>query len=179
MTAQTSSDEGWTRIWMQWRRALYGQAMRFHRGPEFAEEMLSRTAEKFWKFRDQYKGQSKISTYLYSIMRNECLMAVREEKKNAAGMDSIATLYHHLPPSVEDLENLVAAKHLLGRLILRASHKRGARVINTLLVAGDALPINRLELVSGRTAPSIKTELFRVRQDARYWRDREGWSVAA
>ena len=61
----------------------YNVAYRMLRNVEDAEDAVQEAFISAYRARDRFKGESKVSTWLYRIVVNACLMKIRKEKSRA------------------------------------------------------------------------------------------------
>ena len=61
----------------------YNVAYRMLRNVEDAEDAVQEAFISAYRAYDRFKGQSKVSTWLYRIVVNACLMKIRKEKSRA------------------------------------------------------------------------------------------------
>ena len=61
----------------------YNVALRMLRKPEDAEDAVQEAFLSGYRAFSSFKGQSKVSTWLYRIVVNTCLMKIRKEKAKA------------------------------------------------------------------------------------------------
>jgi RNA polymerase sigma-70 factor (ECF subfamily) len=59
---------------------LYANKMIFEK--EVSEELVSTAFIKIWKHRQKFDCEENILSYLYTIVRNDCLKYLRKKKKN-------------------------------------------------------------------------------------------------
>lgn len=74
---------------------LYWQVRRMVVGHEDADDVVQNTFIKAWQHLDQFRAESRISTWLYRIAYNESLAHLQKEKK-------------HMGMSVDDPDGVVA-----------------------------------------------------------------------
>lgn len=63
---------------------LRGVALRYTRNPDVASDVLQSAFEKVLRNGHQFRGGSKISTWLYRVVANESLMWLRAERRRGA-----------------------------------------------------------------------------------------------
>lgn len=145
---------------------------------ESAADLAQEICLKAYQNLGHFKGQSKFSTWLYSITRNHCLNAVRS-RKSMPDMDSDEMLMEMLPDagsdsplaSVERKQQAEIARQLINETLEETEKK-----VFTLHF-GEELPLDaitrmlNLENVSGAKAylVSAKRKLDRA---ARRWKAR-------
>ena len=76
-------DRSFTEIVEQYSDLAYSVAFRMLRNAEDAEDAVQEAYISAFKALPNFKGQSKLSTWLYRIVTNACLMKIRKEKSRA------------------------------------------------------------------------------------------------
>lgn len=70
---------------------------------DLAEDMVQQTFTQAWKAADRWKPDAKLSTWLYSILRNECLQYIRKHKPNTRIVVSIDDADLHATEPLPDM----------------------------------------------------------------------------
>ena len=65
----------------------YNVALRMLRDPEDAQDAVQEAFISAYRAFPRFKGQSKLSTWLYRIVVNACLMKIRKDKSRAKYLD--------------------------------------------------------------------------------------------
>ena len=76
-------DRSFTEIVEQYSDLAYSIAFRMLRNAEDAEDAVQEAYISAFKALPKFKGQSKLSTWLYRIVVNACLMKIRKDKSRA------------------------------------------------------------------------------------------------
>ena len=76
-------EQQFTEIVEQYSDLAYSVAFRMLRNAEDAEDAVQEAYISAFKALPNFKGQSKLSTWLYRIVVNACLMKIRKEKSRA------------------------------------------------------------------------------------------------
>ena len=76
-------ERAFTEIVEQYSDLAYSVAFRMLRNVEDAEDAVQEAYISAFKALPKFKGQSKLSTWLYRIVVNACLMKIRKEKSRA------------------------------------------------------------------------------------------------
>lgn len=80
--------EGFSRIVNQYSEQLYWQIRRMVLSHDDANDILQNTFVKAWINIDYFRGEAKLSTWLYRIALNECLTFLnRQRAQNTVSMD--------------------------------------------------------------------------------------------
>lgn len=78
----------------KYEKTIYNFSFKICRDPEKAENIMQETFYSFVKSINQFDGHSKLSTWLYRIVANHCLMQARKLKgKSYISVDDDEDLY--------------------------------------------------------------------------------------
>lgn len=83
----------------KYEQTVYNFAFKFCRNKEKAENTMQETFVSMVKSLNQFGGKSKLSTWLYTVVSNHCLMQARSEKK-------------HIHSSIDDEETYIDEKEI-------------------------------------------------------------------
>jgi len=84
-------EQEFTEIAEQYSDLAYSVAFRMLRNAEDAEDAVQEAYISAFKARPNFKGQSKLSTWLYRIVVNACLMKIRKDKSGPNSFQKIPT----------------------------------------------------------------------------------------
>ena len=117
-----------------------------------------------WKKLDFFRGDSKISTWLYKISVNKSLNFIRDHKKNAilCAIDSIKenVLAYHPSPAIEDNEEHKIKIKLLHKAIADLP-KRQKTVF--VLFHYEGLDYKEIAEITNATVSVVESLLYRAR----------------
>ena len=82
-SASAELERAFTEIVEQYSDLAYSVAFRMLRNAEDAEDAVQEAYISAYKSLPNFKGQSKLSTWLYRIVVNACLMKIRKDKSRA------------------------------------------------------------------------------------------------
>jgi RNA polymerase sigma-70 factor, ECF subfamily len=94
--AKDGDEKAFSSLVRKYEQTVYGFAFKLCRDKHKAEESFQDTFINVYKKLDQFDGRSKFSTWLYSIVANNCLMNRRKRKMEHL-LESLDE-----PPDVED-----------------------------------------------------------------------------
>ena len=80
---RAASDEAFSRVVEEQADFAYNVAYRMLRNVEDAEDAVQEAFISAYRAFHRFKGQSKVSTWLYRIVVNACLMKIRKEKSRS------------------------------------------------------------------------------------------------
>ena len=78
--AKNGDDRAFTQLVKRYEQTVYGFAFKLCRDKEKAEESFQDTFINVYRKIDQFDSRSKFSTWLYTIVANNCLMNRRKRK---------------------------------------------------------------------------------------------------
>jgi len=97
--AQEGDRNALAKLVKQYEQTVYNFAFKICRDKERAEHTMQETFLSMVKSIKQFSGKSKLSTWLYTVVSNHCLMMARSNKK-------------HLHASIDDEDNLIDEKNI-------------------------------------------------------------------
>jgi RNA polymerase sigma-70 factor (ECF subfamily) len=90
--ARNGNERAFSALVKRYQSVVYNYAHKVCRDRTKAEETLQDTFINVYQKLDQFDGRSKFSTWLYSIVTNNCLMKRRRRK-----IDSLMEIYDEIP----------------------------------------------------------------------------------
>ena len=97
--AQEGDRNALAKLVKQYEQTVYNFAYKICRNKERAEHTMQETFLSMVKSIKQFSGKSKLSTWLYTVVSNHCLMMARSNKK-------------HLHTSLDDEDSLIDEKNI-------------------------------------------------------------------
>jgi len=85
--AQGGDEKAFTEIVRRYEKMVYNFSFKICRDREYAEETLQDTFINVYRKLKQFDGKSKFSTWLYTIVANNCLMKRRRGKLEKASVN--------------------------------------------------------------------------------------------
>ncbi|MCX7929340.1 MAG: sigma-70 family RNA polymerase sigma factor [Chlorobi bacterium] len=119
--AQTGDESAFTELYKRYRGTVFNFSYNVCHNKDYAEEVVQDTFVNVFRKLHQYDGRSKFSTWLYSIVVNNCQMHNRRTKLEEAtvsleqlGISDSNEDLHYDPPSSDDLrpDTIVATAEL-------------------------------------------------------------------
>ena len=156
---------------------VFTLAMRYVNDRELAEELAQDVFVKAYRYLADFKGNSKFSTWLYTIVHTTCLSYMRKKKDetvllNEEKMISISDNNFAQKP-IELLEQ--KAQKLMLENAMKHLPAADAQLL-TLFYLGEQ-SVDEIGVILGLTATNVKVRLFRARQklkeilEAKYFRE--------
>ncbi len=89
--ARRGDEKAFAKIVRHYEDMVYGFSFKVCRDKQYAEETLQDTFVNVYRKLNQFDGKSKFSTWLYSIVTNNCLMKRRRRKleKDSVSIDEV------------------------------------------------------------------------------------------
>ncbi len=150
----------------KYEQTIYNFSFKVCRDPEKAENIMQETFYSFVKSINQFDGHSKLSTWLYRIVANHCLMQARKFKgKSFISLENDEDLYSEkniadwsaLPYKSAENKEL---KEILDRTIKKLSPDY--RII-FLLRDVEGLSTEETAEATNLSVPAVKSRLHRAR----------------
>jgi RNA polymerase sigma-70 factor (ECF subfamily) len=169
--AKTGDERAFTELYKRYRETVFNFSYNVCHNKDYAEEVVQDTFINVFRKLHQYDGRAKFSTWLYSIVVNNCQMHNRRSKLEQATisldhLDSMAdTEASYEPPATDDLrpDTMVAMAELEealhGALQKLPLDYRLPYVLREL----EGLSNEEAAEVLGMSLPAFKSRLHRAR----------------
>jgi RNA polymerase sigma-70 factor (ECF subfamily) len=105
--AKEGDEHAFAKLVKEYEALVYSFAYKVCRDKEKADETWQDTFINVYRKLDQFDGKSKFSTWLYSIVTNNCLMKHRRRKLDQASVSIHAPEGFHDEPSTDDEGHVV------------------------------------------------------------------------
>jgi len=143
---------------------VFTLAMRYVNNRELAEELAQDAFVKAYKYLADFKGNSKFSTWLYTIVNTTCLTHLRKKKDETILLEeekmvSLSDNAYEQKPS-DKLEQKTQ-KQLLERAMKHLPEAE-AQILTLFYQAEQS--IDEVGMIMGLTTSNVKVKLFRARQ---------------
>ena len=150
-------------IYNQFHKQIFGYFYHLTYNGDLASELTQETFYQVIISIPRFKGNSKLSTWIYSIARNTYLKKVKKESKYLLTEEK--DLHHLLPPDrtndPEVLWEQQEDKEKIKRVFAQMSENYA-----TILILRDknGLSYKEIAQITGMSDASVKVTLFRARQ---------------
>lgn len=147
-------------IYDRYSSRIYNFAFRFLRNSEAAEDAVQEVFVKMLKHANQFHGDAKLSTWLFSITANWCRDYLRKaENKSKDGDEVLVTL--PTSPELSPERNLERREN--ERMIQRALASLTAEQREAILLSRyQGLSYAEIAQIAGCSEGAVKTRVFRA-----------------
>ena len=149
-----------------YERTVYNFAFKICRDPEKAENTMQETFLSMIKSLHQFDGKSKLSTWLYRIVMNHCLMELRKKKHNIISLDDEESEIPEdkLIPDWSNVPSDVTENAELKEILDKAINKLSLdyRVV-FILRDVNGLSTEETASIADLSVPAVKSRLHRAR----------------
>lgn len=149
-------------------RKIYNLALRMLGNPDDASDILQETFIKVYDHLDKFRGDARLSTWIYRIAMNEALMKIRREKGKMVSIDTFRVAEGEV--KALDLEDW--GQKPLDKLLTRELGEEMEAAVNLLpedyravflLRDVDGLSNADIAVVLDISVPAVKSRLHRAR----------------
>lgn len=163
--AKNGDKKAMTELVKNYEKTVYNFAFKICRDPLRAENIMQETFFSMVKSLHQFDGKSKLSTWLYRIVSNHCLMEARKKKYESVSIDEDDGLYDNsyaagwdsIPANVVENKEL---KVILDEAIQKLSPDY--RIV-FLLRDVEGLSTEETGKITELSVPAVKSRLHRAR----------------
>jgi RNA polymerase sigma factor (sigma-70 family) len=155
-------------IVMRYQQYVFSLVMRFVNNREQAEELAQDVFVKAYRYLADFKGESKFSTWLYTIVNTTCLSYLRKKKEQSISLDNdnilaVAGNKANNESAYGRLEHKTQKEMI--NYAIKQLPEADARLITLFYQAEQS--IEEIGIILGIDANNVKVKLFRARQKLR------------
>jgi RNA polymerase sigma-70 factor (ECF subfamily) len=167
ITRSIAGDEkAFTELVNRYEDTVYRFAFNVCRNEDMASETLSDTFVNVYRKLNTFDNRSKFSTWLYSIVTNNCLMKRRSKKSRShfIPLENEQVDSEHLTgTAVTPIDSLLEdeRKEVLDKAILKLP--LDYRIVFVMRDI-EGLPASEVSKILGISVPAVKSRLFRARE---------------
>ena len=165
LEAQAGNNNALAELIKKYEKTVYSFAFKVCRNPEKAQNIMQETFMSMVKSLKQFDGKSKLSTWLYKITVNHCLMEYRKRKREFVSFDDDDALINE--SSIADWDSIPSLsienkelKKVLDEAIQKLSPEY--RIV-FLLRDVEGLSTEETGKITELSAPAVKSRLHRAR----------------
>jgi RNA polymerase sigma-70 factor (ECF subfamily) len=172
-----TADKAFHEVFERYHRRVVAWCWRIAKNREVSKDLAQEIFLKAYRYRYAFRGEARLSTWLYAIARNHCLTAIRKPEADAQRFDSLGFLslvdHGSIPPDRAAEQNELAGR--LPRLMSRVLEPMEARVM-TLHYAHE-VPLATITRDLGLRNPSgAKAYIVNGRRKLRGLLNRGAWN---
>lgn len=164
-SAKNGNRQSMAELVKSYEKTVYNFSFKICRDPERAENTMQETFLSMVKSLHQFDGKSKLSTWLYRIVANHCLMEARKRKHNFYSIDDDDSLYDNnyaadwdtLPTNIVENSEL---RNILDDAIEKLSPEY--RIV-FMLRDIEGLSTEETGKITELSVPAVKSRLHRAR----------------
>ncbi len=164
--AQSGDKKALAELVGNYEKTVYNFSFKICRDPERAENTMQETFLSMIKSLHQFDGKSKLSTWLYRIVMNHCLMELRKKKHNFISLDDDESEIPEdkLIPDWSNVPSDVTENAELRRILDEAINKLALdyRVV-FILRDVNGLSTEETANIADLSVPAVKSRLHRAR----------------
>jgi len=165
LEAQAGNNNALAELVKKYEKTVYSFAFKVCRNPEKAQNIMQETFMSMVKSLKQFDGKSKLSTWLYRITVNHCLMEYRKRKREFVSFDDDDALINE--SSIADWDSIPSLsienkelKKVLDEAIQKLSPEY--RIV-FLLRDVEGLSTEETGKITELSVPAVKSRLHRAR----------------
>ena len=152
---------------MRYEKYVFTIAMRFVNNRELAEELAQDVFVKAYRYLADFKGNSKFSTWLYTIVNSTCLSHLRKKKDETILLEEekmIAVSDNSFGESPSDRMEQRNQKQMIENA-MKYLPEQDAQILTLFYQAEQS--VDEIGVIAGLTTSNVKVRLFRARQKLR------------
>lgn len=148
----------------RYEKTVYNFAFKVCRDPDRAENSMQETFLSMVKSLNQFDGKSKLSTWLYRIVTNHCLMQHRKKRHPSISIDDDDVFEDAYLSDLKTMPNLSVENEELKKILDEAIQKLSTeyRVV-FLLRDVEGLSTEETGKITDLSVPAVKSRLHRAR----------------
>ncbi|NOY22370.1 MAG: RNA polymerase sigma factor [Acidobacteria bacterium] len=161
---KSGDEEAFTQFFDQYRDTIYNFGIRFCGNPEDASDILQETLINTFKYIRNFKGNAKLTTWLYRVASNACLQKRRKESGQESSLDELLETSHDAGSDnryhpQDKLEQKEAARVIENAILNLPVHYR----IPFLLREVERLPHKEIAEILETSLSNAKVRVHRAR----------------
>ena len=147
----------------KYKNMVFTLAFRIVKSREDAEEVAQDSFLKAYQKLDNFKGESKFSTWLYTIVYRSSLTKIRKKKLDTTDIDSFGLDKHtedHDFPQIEAIKNGEQEKYV--KKAIENLGEKDALLITLFYLHNNS--IEEIQEITDMNQSNVKVTLFRARK---------------
>ncbi|MCK5879766.1 MAG: RNA polymerase sigma factor [Holophagae bacterium] len=161
---KSGDEDAFTEFFDQYQNTIYNFGIRFCGNPEDASDILQETLINTFKYIRNFKGNAKLTTWLYRVASNACLQKRRKEGGQESSLDELLEISHEAGSDNryhphEKLEQKEASKIIENAILKLPANYR----IPFLLREVERLPHHEIAEILETSLSNAKVRVHRAR----------------
>ncbi|MGE5810936.1 MAG: RNA polymerase sigma factor [Ignavibacteria bacterium] len=163
-SAKAGDKKALTELVKKYEKTIYNFAFKICRNPEKAENIMQETFYSMIKSLHQFDEKSKLSTWLYRIVANHCLMEFRKKKHQFVSIDDDDFIEDEYTTDHTSIPYLTVENNETRQILDRAIQKLPPdyRIV-FLLRDVEGLSTEETGKITELSVPAVKSRLHRAR----------------
>ena len=164
--AQNGDKKALAELVKSYEQTIYNFAFKICRDKNYAEQIMQETFYSMVKSLHQFDGNSKLSTWLYRIVSNHCLMMARKDKKKSfISIDNDDELYEdRYTADWSSIPNLSVENDELKKILDMSIDKLSPDYRMVFLLRDvEGLSTEETAKLTELSVPAVKSRLHRAR----------------
>lgn len=148
----------------KYQRYVFSIVLRYVNNREIAEELSQDIFVKAYRNLQNFKGECKFSTWLYTIVHTTCLSHLRKKKDSTVLLEQETMIFlhdknsqHHTHPDTNDMSD----KSIALNAAINHLPDLDAQIVTLFYLAEQS--VNEIAIITGVSVANIKVKLFRSR----------------
>lgn len=155
------TEQEFTNLVREHKSTIYTVCYMFSKNEDEVNDLFQEILINLWRGIDSFKGEAKVSSWIYRVSLNTCISADRKKKHmHTEPLDMNIDLY-------EDNDTDTKQIQLLHKRIHRLRPFDRAIVLLWL----EGLPYDEIGAITGITAKNVSVRLSRIREELKQMKD--------
>ncbi len=146
----------------KYKNMAFTIAIKIVKNSEDAEEVAQDSFLKAYQKLDTFKGESKFSTWLYSIIYRNAISKIRKKKITVTDIDPFVIENHQIDDDLQSDLVKSEEQEIYVKKIINSLPEKDALLITLFYLNENS--VEEIEEITGLTKTNIKVKLFRARK---------------
>ncbi len=149
------SEQEFSQLVREHKQTIYTVCYMFSKDQDEVNDLFQEVLINLWRGLDSFKGNAKMSSWIYRVSLNTCISADRKKRRMPTiPLDMDINLYEDTSPDARQIQMLHRRVHRL---------RPFDRAIVLLWLEG--LPYDEIGAIVGITAKNVSVRLVRIREE--------------
>lgn len=174
--AQAGDQEALNHLIKAHYKQIYFLALKLTKKKEWAEDVAQDASLQILTRIQQFRAESRFSSWVCTIVVNTALLKHRKEKRLVTKEDIYSPL---MPSGDQSLDDAMISKELLQKTDEFLSHLRDGDQALFVKRFVEGLPLQTISEDTGLSLPALKSRFHRARLKLKQFADDQGWQISA